>query len=126
MDNILQNDFKVIFNEMASEVHELNKKWWYDIHTGELLNRNMGEMLCLVHSEISEALEGHRKNLQDDKLPHRKMLEVELADSIIRMLDIAGAYNMDLGGAIIEKLEYNKHREDHKIEARLKEGGKKY
>lgn len=83
-------------------------------------------MLCLVHSEVSEAMEGHRKNLMDDKLPHRKMFEVELADAIIRILDIAGAHELDLGGAIVEKLQYNMFRPDHKIENRLKEDGKKY
>src|SRR4051812_7282747 len=36
--------------------------------------------IALCHSELSEALEGHRKNLMDDHLPHRKMAEVELAD----------------------------------------------
>lgn len=51
--------------------------------------RNLGEMLMLAVSELSEALEGHRKNLPDDKLPHRSMVEVELADFIIRMLDTA-------------------------------------
>ena len=82
--------------------------------------------LCLIHSEISEALEGHRKDLMDDKLPHRKMIEVELADAMIRIADLAGALNLDLEGAIIEKMDYNTTRTDHKLEARAKAGGKKY
>lgn len=103
--------------------------WWNDIHTGEpIINRPhiVGEKLMLVVSEVSEAMEGHRKNLQDDKLPHRKMIEVELADAIIRIMDLAGAMDLDIGGAIAEKMEYNATREDHKIENRKKEGGKAY
>ena len=86
----------------------------------------ISQNLMLMVSEISEAMEGHRKGLMDDKLPHRKMMEVELADCIIRICHIAGYMNMDLGGAIIEKMEYNLHREDHKVENREKEGGKRY
>lgn len=102
--------------------------WWKDINTGENMRgkRNVGELLCLVHSEISEAMEGHRKNLMDDHLPTRKMFEVELADAVIRIMDIAGGYDLDLGGAIAEKLEYNAQRADHKIENRKAEGGKAY
>ena len=102
--------------------------WWTDINTGEstLGKRNMGEMLCLVHSEISEAMEAHRKGLMDDKLPTRSGLEVELADAIIRITDLAGAYKLDLGGAIVEKLRYNAQRADHKIENRKAPGGKAY
>lgn len=80
----------------------------------------------LIVSELSEALEGHRKNLMDDKLPHRKMFEVELADALIRLWDLAGAANLDLGGAYIEKMAYNENRADHKRENRLAENGKKY
>lgn len=87
---------------------------------------NVGEKLALIHSEISEAMEGHRKNLMDDKLPHRKMIEVELADAMIRIMDLAGALKLDLGGAMEEKLNYNSNRADHKIENRLKENGKAY
>jgi NTP pyrophosphatase (non-canonical NTP hydrolase) len=82
--------------------------------------------LCLIHSEISEAMEGDRKKLKDDKLPHRDMREVELADAVIRIFDLAGAYNMDLGGAIAEKMNYNAVRPDHKPEAREAAGGKTY
>jgi NTP pyrophosphatase (non-canonical NTP hydrolase) len=84
------------------------------------------QKLCLIHSEISEAMEGDRKNLMDDKLPHRQMREVELADAVIRIFDLAGAYGMDLGGAIAEKMAYNAQRPDHKIENRMADGGKAY
>jgi NTP pyrophosphatase (non-canonical NTP hydrolase) len=53
------------------------------------------------------------------------MLEVELADTVIRIADLCGGLKLDLAGAILEKLEYNAKREDHKIENRKKEGGKK-
>ena len=90
------------------------------------VSRNVGEMLALVHSEISEALEGHRKDLMDDHLPHRKMFEVELADAVIRIFDIAAGLGLDLGGAFEEKMEYNARRRDHQLEARRLAGGKKY
>lgn len=113
-------------NDMCADVHEANAKWWVDLHTGEPIKRNVGELLCLVHSEISEAMEGHRKNLSDDKLPHRPMIEVELADAVIRIFDIAAGLGLDLGGAYDEKMAYNAQRADHKREARLLENGKKY
>ena len=123
---------------MAAFIHSLNKQagWWTDLQTGadltcnypagEKPKRNVGELLCLVHSEISEAMEGHRKNLNDDKIPHRKMLEVELADAVIRIFDMAAGMGMDIGGAIAEKLLYNMQRADHKPENRQGDNGKKY
>lgn len=72
------------------------------LHVSEQLAK-----IALMHSELSEAAEGVRKDAMDDKLTHRKALEVELADTVIRILDFAGYYSLDLGGAIIEKLEYN-------------------
>src|SRR5690606_34482374 len=62
----------------------LRAGWWTDPVTGEPKDRNDGECIALMHSELSEALEGIRKNSNDDHLPHRKSVEVELADTLIR------------------------------------------
>ena len=78
----------------------------------------------LMVSEIAEAMEGERKDLMDDKLPHRRMAEVELADAVIRIADYCGLCGYDLEGAILEKMAYNRIREDHKREVRAMKGGK--
>lgn len=103
--------------------------WWADRTTGDPLTLeqvNIPEKLCLVHSEISEAMEGYRKDRQDDHLPHRSALEVELADALIRIYDLAGFLKLDLSGAMIEKLAYNQQRADHKLSNRREAGGKKF
>jgi hypothetical protein len=100
--------------------------WWHDINTGARLNRNKGELLMLMVSEISEAMEAVRKNLMDDKLPDRPGVEVELADAVIRIADFCGAYDLDLAGAIVDKLEYNANRADHRPENRRLAGGKQF
>jgi NTP pyrophosphatase (non-canonical NTP hydrolase) len=113
-------------NSLSAEVHAANKKWWRDLRTGEPMERNVGEMLMLVTSELAEAMEGHRKNLQDDKLPHRKMIEVELADAMIRILDMGAGLGLDLGGAFVEKMKFNAVRHDHSVAGRMEPNGKKY
>lgn len=85
-----------------------------------------GTRFMLIVSEIAEAMEGDRKNIMDDHLPHRKMVECELADALIRIFDMAGGLGIDLGGAFAEKLHYNQTRLDHTREARAAEHGKKY
>lgn len=160
--------------------------WYSDPKTGEPIPRDRGEMFCLMHSEVSEAMEGVRKNLMDDKLPHRKMVEVELADVLIRIADyadyvqnsvqildsamlmrdhevtnlgdaltgvhaalslaylnqgngatpmgaavrlivnIADHLKLDLEAAIREKMEFNKTRKDHTLEARRAANGKAF
>jgi hypothetical protein len=100
--------------------------WHTNLETGELLERNKGEMIALIHSEVSEAMEGERKGLMDDHLPNRPMAEVEMADAVIRIMDYCGRWGYDIGGAIAEKLDYNRNRADHKIENRIKNGGKKF
>ena len=120
--HINEEEYKLYYADQVAQIEQLchglaREAGWWD-------NRDLDDpqtiptCLCLVHSEISEAMEGARKNRMDDHLPHRKALEVELADAMIRILDLAGAYKLDLGGALVEKLVYNTQRADHKREAR--------
>jgi hypothetical protein len=103
-----------------------NAGWYHDLKTGEEKTLNSGERFMLMVSEISEAMEGDRKNLMDDKLKHRKMVPVELFDCVIRIFDYLGKYYPEDRAALVEKLEYNDSRADHKPENRVKEDGKKY
>ncbi len=107
--------------QMQARIHQQNREmgWWDN-------PREMGTLLCLVHSELSEAMEGERKGLMDDHLPHRSMLEVELADAMIRIMDIAAMRKLDLAGAIVEKVDYNRKRADHQPGARAEAHGKKF
>ena len=175
-------------DQLSESIYQQNKAvgWWDDPH------RCLPTCVQLINTEIAEATEGDRKNQMDDHLTQRKMAEVELADALIRTLDLAGhcgwkminpcypdplvysaqstatrhlvltvsAGNLglavmakdpyskeaqhfysilvrtlvevanlesyDLHGAMMEKLEYNRKRSDHKRENRAKEGGKKY
>lgn len=122
-----------VLTGLADQVHADNVKagWWTDMHTGEDLHgkRNVPELLALVHSEISEALEGYRKKKADDHLTYRPNFRVELIDAMIRMFDILGsADNAEhpAGAIFNEKRAYNANRADHKLENRLKDGGKAF
>lgn len=125
-------------NALSALVHQRNVDagWWTCPRSGEDLrgykypdnhlayaNRDVIALIGLAITELSEAIEGVRKNCMDDKLPNRKMAEVEIADAFIRLFDIAGAHGFDLGNAMAEKLAFNAVREDHKMENR-KNGGK--
>ena len=176
---------KTDINALSKEVFTWAKSvgWWDD------MDRCPFQTLQLFSTEVAEATEGERKNLMDDKVPHRPMGEVELADVVIRAVDMAGRYGWkyvsddisfeygtktigamhlmlnkliirladtilingcesdlyingiyselitscyyiaekqgyDLDGAIVDKLEFNRHRADHKRENRKLENGK--
>nr|CAA6830467.1 MAG: Unknown protein [uncultured Thiotrichaceae bacterium] len=170
-----------------NQTHRANRKWWLDPHTGlALTKRNRGEMIALMHSELSEAWEGVKAGSADDHLPQYPSLDVEIADMCIRLGDYAGGLKIslhdfnnlparfsnnfsiaefildlheflsrlmeaerkempqapvivelfaymydrrssfpDLDTIIEAKMAYNAERADHKLENRIKEGGKK-
>lgn len=132
------------FTRMCLAIHEFNTQWWLDPVTGQRKDRNVGEMLMLMTSELSEALEAHRKNLQDDKLPQFHGVDVELVDCVIRAMDLLGARQIERGrryyanehpdpnllytaGDVLEqKSRVNSLRADHRPENRLAPGGKAY
>lgn len=96
------------------EVHKTAcEKGWHDTPN------EVGTDIALITSELSEGLEADRHDAMDDHLLSRKGLEVELADAIIRILDMAASRNIDVVGAVMEKKRFNKTRSKM-------HGGKKY
>lgn len=103
--------------------------WWTDRTNGARINWNplcFSNKLMLIVSELAEAMEGDRKDIPDTHLPHRPMREVELADAVIRIFDLAGGFGLDLPGALVDKMAYNRVRADHSLQARSAVGGKAY
>lgn len=91
---VKNNSENILFHAPA-DIHDRNVKagWWTDLKTGlsTLATRSRPELLILVVSEISEADGGFMANLNDDKLEHLPMFNVEIADVAIRLFDMIGA-----------------------------------
>lgn len=105
-----------------------NAGWWHDLNTGQDMagKKNVPTLLMLIVSELGEAMEGHRKSKMDEHLPEFQSIEVELADALIRICDMAGGMDYRLAEAVAAKLEFNKTRADHNVINRATTNGKKY
>lgn len=94
-------------DEFAREVHGLavEKGWWDS-------PRSFGDTIVLIHAELSEAIESYRKGevpvfFEGDRPDG---WAVELADAMIRILDVLGDANLDPSAILKAKHEYNKTR----------------
>jgi NTP pyrophosphatase (non-canonical NTP hydrolase) len=113
-------------NAYRDECHiaSIDRGWWIMPLTDAPLMAAI--KIALIHSEVSEALEGIRKSQPDAHLPHRPAGEVELVDALIRIFDLAGFMGYDLEGAYNEKHTYNAVRADHNAENRGRPDGKRF
>jgi len=94
------------WKDVSEKVYEVNVKngWWES-------ERNDGEIVALIHSELSEALESLRHgNPASDHIPEFSGVEEELADVVIRIMDYAKARNLRIPEAIEAKIEFNSNR----------------
>lgn len=115
LNNIENLNAEEYINKLAIKIHQTarEKGWWDE-------QRNFGEMIALCHSELSELLEAIREGNKESKnIPGVSCAEEEIADTIIRLLDMSQGSMFNIGKALVLKMDFNKNRP-------YKHGGKKF
>lgn len=127
--NMRDVGFVTAFKSMQADVHHTAiSKGWHEkrMKIRELVHQHcdgdrdlesfatnivISQMLLLCHAEISEGVEGMRGGKMDDKIPEFTMLEAEIADTIIRFMDLAETFELRVAEAVVAKAAMNKGRE---------------
>ena len=112
LDPSTTTDFILAWHAVAQHVHAVTvaKRFW-DVDPDT--DRNDGEMIALMHSELSETLEAlrhHDHDPFDQHCPLHRSVAVELADLVIRVMDFTHARGYNLPSALIAKAEFNRTR----------------
>jgi len=98
--------FISVFEEVqgAAHLNAVEKGFWDE-------DKNDAEFIALAHAELSWALEAMRNGNQESvKVPGFSCIEEELSDVILRIMDYSGGNNLNVAGAIVAKMGYNKNR----------------
>lgn len=98
----------VLLDSLSARIHEVSKeKGFHDT------DRSLPHTVGMVVTELAEMIEVERAGqagARSDKIPDHTKLEEEVADAIIRLLDLAGKLGLKVGGAVVAKHAYNQGR----------------
>ncbi len=104
--------------QMTQEIRENNIAKGHRPAEGGPGSNTFGDYIALLHSEVSEALEAYRSHRLEDatevvysrRLPKPEGVGSELADVLIRLIDMADVFGIDLAQEYHRKIAYNKTR----------------
>lgn len=111
----------LVLNDIAKELFAENavkgfwekpETWahWSEVDRLQYERMKKLEKLMLVVTELSEGVEGIRKDAPSDKIPGFTSEEEEVADAFIRLFDYSGGFKLRIAEAMLAKLAYNRQR----------------